>query len=83
MEKQEEPEPVEDLTPHGISLEQMKTDPMVLELAMLRVRHRHEDAGDIHKLKFGDLLHEARAEAQATYERHARGEERYLLGRRK
>lgn len=55
----------------GLSLEQHKTDPMVLERAMLRVRLRHEDAGDTDKLTFGDLLKEASAEAQKTHDRLA------------
>jgi hypothetical protein len=59
----------------GLTLEEVKTDPTVLERAMLRVRHRHEDAGDANKLTFGDLLMEAREEAKRTYERLARGED--------
>jgi len=58
----------------GLTLEELKTDPMVLEEAMLRVRLRHEEAGDTDKLTFGDLLMEAKKEAQDQYERLARGE---------
>jgi hypothetical protein len=69
----------------GRTLEQLKDDPMALEHAMLRVRQRHEAAGDADKLTFGDLLREAREEANAAWERAARGEDftsRYSLGKR-
>ena len=33
-----------------------------LEWALLRVRHRHEKAGDAHKYTFGELLKEASKE---------------------
>jgi hypothetical protein len=41
----------------------------------------HEAAGDAHKMTFGQLLHEARAEAQAEYEELARGEDFRTLQR--
>jgi hypothetical protein len=52
-----------------------KNDLEGLELALLRVRHRHEAAGDAHKMTFGDLLMEACEEARAEEERLARGED--------
>jgi hypothetical protein len=64
----------------GTPLEKLKDDPMLLELALVRVRRRHEPAG--HKLSFGDLLREASKEADADYERSLRGEDftsRYSL----
>lgn len=62
----------------------MMTDSERLEHALLRVRHRHEAAGDANTLTFGDLLREARVEADAEAERLARGEDftaRYSLGK--
>jgi hypothetical protein len=69
----------------GITLEQFRENPIVLEQAMTRVRHRHEKAGDTDKLTFGDIVREAREEVEAEYQRLARGEDftaRYSLGRR-
>lgn len=56
---------------------------MALEHALLRVRMRHEAAGDADRLTFAELLHEARQEAAAEHERLARGEDftaRFKLG---
>ena len=54
--KEVEQEPEFDLTGYGIGLEQMKTDPMVLELALARVRRRHEFSGDADKFTFELLI---------------------------
>ena len=42
--------------------EQMRDSHLAIETALLRVRHRHEKAGDAHKYTFGELLKEARKE---------------------
>lgn len=44
------------------TIDEMRNSHEALEWALLRVRHRHEDAGDAHKYTFGDLLKEASKE---------------------
>jgi hypothetical protein len=46
----------------GMSLEEVRNSHLAIEMALLRVRHRHEKAGDAHKYTFGELLREARKE---------------------
>ena len=46
----------------GMSLEEVRNSHLAIEMALLRVRHRHEKAGDAHKYTFGELLKEASKE---------------------
>ncbi|HEY1896714.1 MAG TPA: hypothetical protein VGG62_10600 [Terracidiphilus sp.] len=43
-----------------------------LEWALLRVRHRHEKAGDAHKYTFGELLKEASKELDEQLDEYER-----------
>jgi hypothetical protein len=51
-----------------MALDEMYRSHQAIELALLRVRHRHEAAGDTTST-FGDLLHETRQELKEQYER--------------
>ena len=44
------------------TIDEMRNSHESLEWALLRVRHRHEKAGDAHKYTFGELLKEASKE---------------------
>jgi len=56
----------------GMSLEEVRNSHLVIETAPLRVRHRHEKAGDAHKYTFGELLKEASKELDERIERMKR-----------
>jgi hypothetical protein len=45
-----------------MTIDEARKSPEVIERALLRVRHRHEKAGDAHKYTFGELLKEASKE---------------------
>jgi len=57
----------------GVPLEQLHEDPMGIELALLRVRHRHEDAGDADKIPFGQMMKEARVDLDQEIEQLRQG----------
>jgi hypothetical protein len=46
----------------GETPEERHNSHQAIEMALLRVRHRHEKAGDAHKYTFGELLKEASKE---------------------
>jgi hypothetical protein len=54
-----------------MTLDEIYNSHQAIELALLRVRHRHQDAGDTTST-FGQLLHEARQELKEQYERMKR-----------
>jgi hypothetical protein len=56
----------------GQTLEERHNSHDAIERALLRVRHRHEKAGDAHKYTFGELLREARKELDEQCERMRR-----------
>jgi hypothetical protein len=56
----------------GMTPEEMRNSHQAIEWVLLRVRHRHEKAGDAHKYTFGELLREARKELDEKYERMKR-----------
>ena len=56
----------------GMSLEEVRNSHLAIEMALLRVRHRHEKAGDAHKYTFGELLKEASKELDEQIERMKR-----------
>jgi hypothetical protein len=45
-----------------MTIDEARNSHEALEWALLRVRHRHEKAGDAHKYTFGELLKEASKE---------------------
>jgi hypothetical protein len=55
-----------------MTLDEMHDSHLAIEMALLRVRHRHEKAGDAHNYTFGELLKEARKELDEQYERMKR-----------
>ena len=48
--------------PRGETIAEARKSHQAIEMALLRVRHRHEKAGDAHKYTFGELLKEASKE---------------------
>ena len=46
-----------------MSLDEVRNSHLAIEMALLRVRHRHEKAGDAHKYTFGELLRDFRSNA--------------------
>jgi hypothetical protein len=58
----------------GVPIDKLKDDPLLLELAMLRVRMKHDADGTGKGMTFGDLLKEASAEADKDYESLASSE---------
>lgn len=57
----------------GVPLERLHEDPMGIELALLRVRHRHEAAGDADQIPFGQMLKEARVDLDQEIEHLRQG----------
>jgi hypothetical protein len=55
-----------------MSLDEVRNGHLAFEMARLRVRHRHEKAGDAHKYTFGELLREASRELDEQIERMKR-----------
>lgn len=45
-----------------MTIDEARKSHLAIEMALLRVRHRHEKAGDAHKYTFGELLKEASKE---------------------
>ena len=56
----------------GMTAEEMRNCHLAIEMALLRVRHRHQKAGDAHKYTFGELLKEASKELDEQTERMKR-----------
>jgi hypothetical protein len=46
----------------GETFAEARKSHQAIEMALLRVRHRHEKAGDAHKYTFGEMLREASKE---------------------
>jgi hypothetical protein len=60
--KQKHDEDDGEVFPPGLTTEEIRKSHLAIEMALLRVRHRHEKAGDAHKYTFGELLKEASKE---------------------